>query len=91
MFDAFKLTRNVIKQKFIYIAYGREPVSWDIGKGVAWNVLIFASDNSFSQKKKKKKKKKKNPENSNNYFLILGGKSSDDINYKVGEPKKVQH
>ena len=59
MFDAFKLTRNVIKQKFIYIAYGREPVSWDIGKGVAWNVLIFASDNSFSQKKKKKKKKKK--------------------------------
>ena len=86
MFDAFKLTRNVIKQKFIYIAYGREPVSWDIGKGVAWNVLIFASDNSFSKKKKKKK-----PENSNNYFLILGGKSSDDINYKVGEPKKVQH
>ena len=86
MFDAFKLTRNVIKQKFIYIAYGREPVSWDIGKGVAWNVLIFASDHSFSQKKKKK-----NPENSNNYFLILGGKSSDDINYKVGEPKKVQH
>ena len=63
MFDAFKLTRNVIKQKFIYIAYGREPVSWDTGKGVAWNVLIFASDNSFSQKKKKKKKKKKKIKN----------------------------
>ena len=88
MFDAFKLTRNVIKQKFIYIAYGREPVSWDIGKGVARNVLIFASDNSFSQKKKKKKKKN---EKKKNKFLILGGKSSDDINYKVGEPKKVQH
>ena len=49
MFDPVKLTRNVVKRKFIYSCYGMafdRARSKNFGNKLAWNAVILGVDKS---------------------------------------------
>ena len=82
MLGTVKLTRNVIKSKFVYICWwiGLDGAgSWSFGNNFARIVVIFGVDNSSSS----------HTDNQKKILLVLGKGHTDDINDSTGTAEKI--
>ena len=78
-FGAIKQTWNTLKSLFMMVKrLFLMLLVCEVWVIIVWNVVIFGVDNSSSR----------HPENVSNNFLVLSEWPTDDINYKVSEPKK---